>query len=100
VASQLYGPLASTSEVQEGRRYFEAIQEQLQAQGLEAELHIVYAADPKAEIVRFVQQVQPDLLVMGAHGHKGLKDILFGATINDVRHAVGVPVLVVRAPGT
>ena len=97
VASQLYGSLASTAEVEEGRAYFQAILEQLRGQGLDAELQIVYAADPKPEIVKYVEQVQPDLLVMGAHGHKGLKDILFGATINEVRHAVGVPVLIVRS---
>ena len=37
-----------------------------------------------------------DLLVMGAHGHRGLKDVLFGATVDAVRHRVKVPVLIVR----
>ena len=37
-----------------------------------------------------------DLLVMGAHGHVGLKDLVFGNTINPVRHALNVPILVVR----
>jgi manganese transport protein len=32
---------------------------------------------------------------MGAHGHRGLKDLIFGNTINGVRHEVGAPVLVV-----
>ncbi|WP_309915789.1 MULTISPECIES: universal stress protein [unclassified Arcicella] len=34
---------------------------------------------------------------MGAHGHKGLKDLLYGATINQVRHLVKVPVLIIPA---
>ncbi|HNY41897.1 MAG TPA: universal stress protein, partial [Bryobacteraceae bacterium] len=46
--------------------------------------------------VRTARSSDADLLVMGAHGHKGLKDMIFGATINEVRHSVGVPVLVVR----
>jgi manganese transport protein len=33
---------------------------------------------------------------MGAHGHRGLKDVVYGATINHVRHAVGAPVLIVQ----
>jgi manganese transport protein len=37
-----------------------------------------------------------DLLVMGAHGHKGLKDILFGSTVDAVRHIVIVTVLIVK----
>lgn len=37
-----------------------------------------------------------ELLVMGAHGHKGLKDLIFGTTVEAVRHKVTIPVLVVR----
>lgn len=37
-----------------------------------------------------------ELLVMGAHGHKGLKDVIFGTTVEAVRHKVTIPVLVVR----
>ncbi|MBN9660169.1 MAG: universal stress protein, partial [Acidobacteria bacterium] len=62
----------------------------------ETELTGVHATDPKSAIVRFTRECKPDLIVMGAHGHKGLKDLVFGATINEVRHAVGVPVLVVQ----
>ena len=35
---------------------------------------------------------------MGAHGHGGLKDLIFGNTINPVRHDLDVPMLIVR-PG-
>jgi manganese transport protein len=37
-----------------------------------------------------------ELLVMGAHGHAGLKDILFGSTVEAVRHKLNIPILVVR----
>ena len=33
---------------------------------------------------------------MGAHGHRALKDLAFGTTVGAVRHAVKVPVLIVR----
>jgi manganese transport protein len=33
---------------------------------------------------------------MGAHGHGGLKDLIFGTTINSVRHKLRIPLLVVR----
>jgi manganese transport protein len=33
---------------------------------------------------------------MGSHGHKALKDLIFGTTVNSVRHKVNVPVLVVK----
>jgi len=35
---------------------------------------------------------------MGAHGHGGFKDLIFGNTINPVRHDLDIPMLIVR-PG-
>jgi manganese transport protein len=48
------------------------------------------------EIVRLVKEQQADLLVLGGHGHRGLKDWLYGETVNYVRHYVHIPVLIVN----
>ena len=53
---------------------------------------------PKREIVRYAHEIHPDLVIMGAHGHGGLKDLIFGNTINPVRHDLDIPMLIVR-PG-
>ena len=50
----------------------------------------------KEEIVKIVKEENIDLLVMGAHGHAGMKDWIYGTTINYVRHELKVPVLVVN----
>ena len=47
-------------------------------------------------IPELVAECGAEMLVMGAHGHRGIKDILLGATVDAVRHRVNVPVLVVR----
>jgi manganese transport protein len=47
--------------------------------------------------VRYAGEIRPDLVIMGAHGHGGLKDLIFGTTINPVRHNLQVPMLIVRA---
>jgi len=96
--SQLFGPLASTAEVSTGQQYLEDIAPSLKRSGLEADFRIVHGRSPRAEIVRAARMLQPDLVVMGAHGHTGLKDLIFGTTINGVRHAVSAPVLVVAEP--
>jgi manganese transport protein len=96
VASQVYGSLAETAEIERGRHYFAELLDWVRKQGIEADLQIVYGKTPKEEILRLAQNVRPDLLVMGAHGHKGLKDIIFGATINEVRHRIDAPVLIVK----
>lgn len=93
--SQLLGPIAATAEVAEGERYFHDIVEGLKRDGLRAELVVAHGRNPRNEIIRAAQQLQPDLVVMGAHGHTGIKDIIFGTTINGVRHKVNAPVLVV-----
>jgi len=98
VASQVYGEMAQTAEVEEGRKYLEGLLAAVRNAGVTAELTVIYEQDPKSAIIRLAKELSPDLLVMGAHGHKGLKDIVFGATINEVRHALGVPVLIVRRP--
>lgn len=54
-----------------------------------------YRNRPK-EIVRIVKEQQADLLVMGGHGHTGIKDWIYGETVNYVRHYVKIPVLIVK----
>ncbi|MFZ4477668.1 MAG: universal stress protein, partial [Saprospiraceae bacterium] len=56
---------------------------------------IGYGAAKKA-IPGLVNESGSDLLVMGSHGHKALKDLILGTTVGAVRHAVKIPVLIVR----
>jgi manganese transport protein len=48
------------------------------------------------EIVRLVKENKAEILVIGAHGHSGIKDVVYGETVNSVRHEVKIPVLVVN----
>lgn len=52
--------------------------------------------NPKTAIVDKTIEYNADLLVMGAHGHRMLKDIIFGTTVDSVRHSLKIPVLIVR----
>jgi manganese transport protein len=99
VTSQVYGALASTAEVEAGAKYLQQIANELSSQQIAAEMVVRYSRNPKKEIVRYAEELKPDLVVMGAHGHKGIKDIVFGTTINAVRHKLKVPLLVVRDSG-
>jgi manganese transport protein len=47
-------------------------------------------------IAKIIKENNIDLLVMGAHGHAGISDIIFGSTVDEVRHLVNIPVLVVK----
>ncbi len=98
VTSQIYGQAASTAEVEAGEQYLERIAQSLRDRGVTVETAIVHSSSPRKAIVRYAEQVRPDLVIMGAHGHGGLKDLIFGNTINPVRHNLAVPMLIVR-PG-
>jgi manganese transport protein len=100
VTSLVYGQEASTAEVEAGSRYLERITQLFQDQSITAELSVFHSASPTKEIVRYARAIEADLVIMGAHGHGGIKDLIFGNTINPVRHALDVPILVVRAGKT
>jgi manganese transport protein len=96
VTSQIYGSESSTAEVQAGQEYLDSLVRSLSDMHIEVETAIRHSSNPRREIVRYALEIQPDLLVMGAHGHGGIKDLVFGNTINPVRHRLNIPILVVR----
>jgi manganese transport protein len=48
------------------------------------------------EIARICKEKNADLLIVGSHGHRGLKDFIFGETVNKIRHMVSIPVFVAK----
>ena len=70
-------------------------QENLQALGYLVEAQIGYG-NPANAIAETVKSQSLDLLVMGAHGHKGISDLIFGTTVGTVRHNVNIPVLIIK----
>ena len=96
VNSQIYGSEASTAEVEAGREYLDSLVDSLGEMKIDVETAIRHGSNPRREIVRYARELHPDLLVMGAHGHGGIKDLIFGNTINPVRHRLNIPILVVR----
>lgn len=96
VTSQIYGSESSTAEVEAGREYLDSLVESLGEMKIHVETAIRHGLNPRREIVNYAREIQPDLLVMGAHGHGSIKDLIFGNTINPVRHDLNIPILVVR----
>jgi len=68
----------------------------IRALGYKVSTKIGYG-NPKIAIPEITSKYQADVLVLGSHGHKLLKDLLFGTTIDKVRHKLHIPVLVVRS---
>jgi manganese transport protein len=51
---------------------------------------------PTKSIPKIINHGDFDILVMGTHGHTGLKDILFGTTVDKLRHAISIPLYIVK----
>ncbi len=95
VTSQVFGAQASTAEITEGQEYLDTIANAIRVQHVDVDVVIRHGRSPAQEIVALALQIHPDLIVMAAHGHRGIKDLLFGTTINSVRHKVKTPLLIV-----
>jgi len=88
--------LRESEEMQDDRRYLEALTEQLRAAGIETEW-LLAMGDPASEILRVAREVNADVIAMATHGHRGLEDLVRGTTVNRVRHEATVPVLLLKA---
>lgn len=88
--------LAESEEMQQDRRYLEQVAEGMRREGIAVSTHLALG-DPPREIVKVAATEHCDLIAMTTHGHRFIGDLLFGSTINEVRHATEIPVLLVRA---
>ncbi len=75
--------------------YLEELAREIEDPELEVETCLLNG-NPDEELIASVDLLGLDLLVLGSHGHRGLSDVIFGQTVTSVRHAISIPVLVVR----
>lgn len=94
VSARYSGEASDDDETREDRLRIENYAGQLRQLGYLVETHLGYRNRVK-EIVRIVKTSHAEMLVMGAHRHSGLKDYIFGETIESVRHALPIPVLII-----
>ena len=82
----------------EDETYLESLTREIEERDLPVESLLLHGRPPE-EIVKAVIEAGIDMLVMGSHGHRGLDDLVFGQTVSAVRHALNIPVMVVRSYG-
>lgn len=95
VGGVVYGTEADDSEAREDALYLERVATALRQQGLQAAPYLGFGDVPKA-IIHLAKETQVDMLVMGGHGHRGISDVIFGATISPVRHELSIPMVIIR----
>ncbi len=91
--------LSDSAEMKEDREYLGTVGKALRSQGFSvAERHA--SGNPAEEILKAAHEENCDLIAMTAHGHRLLSDLIYGTTINKVRHESDVPIFIVRAKRT
>ena len=87
--------LRESEEMRADREYLEQTCASLEQSGIEAEC-VLAGGDPSKEIADAAAREDCDLIAMSTHGHRFIKDMLYGSVANEVRHTSEVPVLLVR----
>ncbi|MDA3615571.1 Nramp family divalent metal transporter [Polluticaenibacter yanchengensis] len=95
VAAKYLGSSADDKESKGDERQMEKYVQQLKEAGYNAEGYITFG-NRSADIIKFTKSNNVDLIVMGSHGHRSFKDLIYGTTIDVVRHGVNVPIFVVK----
>ncbi len=94
VSAGFSGNATDDDETRADMKRLQALAVQLDTMGYKAKTKLGYK-NRVTEIVRIVKEFEADILVMGAHRHTGIKDIVYGETVNQVRHKLPIPVLIV-----
>ncbi|MFN4977148.1 MAG: Nramp family divalent metal transporter [Bacteroidota bacterium] len=94
-ATRIMGDTVDDMETRNDQERLEHYTSELSSKNISSSACLGYN-DRVSEIVRIVEENKIDLLVIGSHGHKGLKDIVYGQTVSSVRHNLKIPVLVIN----
>jgi len=95
VSARLLKQESGDYETQEDQKRLQHYSDNLKIEGYKAVTQLGFGRR-SGEISRIVNEHKADMLVMGAHGHKGVEDFIHGETVNSVRHKVKIPVLIVN----
>jgi manganese transport protein len=98
VSARLWGSQSYDYETRKDQKQLDHYVSQLTEKGFKA-IGLLGFKNPSKEIVRLVKESGADMLIVGVHGHRGVKDLIYGQTINTVRHQLKVPVLMVSLKG-
>jgi len=93
-SAKVLGKEADDLEARKDQEKLDYYTAQLQQRGISA-TGVLGFRNRAREIVRIVKENKAQMLVIGAHRHTGLKDFIYGETIESVRHELDIPVLVV-----
>jgi manganese transport protein len=95
VGALVYGENIDDYETLIDEKLLKEYQEMLTNKGFKVTTKLGFGK-PNSVIPKIINEGNFDVLVMGTHGHTGFKDLLFGTTVDKLRHKIGIPLLIVK----
>jgi manganese transport protein len=95
VGAIMYGDHIVDHETSVDEQLLQEYDEMLTAKGYKIQTKLGFG-HPGKGIPKIVNEGKFDVLVMGTHGHSGVKDLLFGTTVGKVRHGISIPLVIVK----
>ena len=95
IGAILYGENIKDHETSIDKKILQDYQIMLSEKGFKIDTKLGFGK-PDKTIPKIINEGNFDVLVMGTHGHTGFKDLLFGTTVNKLRHEISIPLLIVK----
>lgn len=55
----------------------------------------ISSGNPETGLVKMINELKAELVIVGSHGHAGVSDLIHGTVINDLRHHIKASLMVV-----
>lgn len=95
VGAMIYGENIDDHETLIDEKLLKEYEEMLTEKGFKVTSKLGFGK-PDHIIPEIINDGNYDLLVMGTHGHTGLKDLIFGTTVNRLRHKISIPLYIIK----
>lgn len=95
VGAMVYGEHIDDHETLVDEKLLKEYQQMLSENGFKVGVQLGFGK-PAEVIPKLVNEGNFDVLVMGTHGHTGFKDLIFGTTVDKLRHKISIPLLIVK----
>lgn len=95
VGALLYGSKISDHETVIDEKLLMDYHKMIEEKGFKVDVKLGFGK-PSKIIPKIINEGNYHLLIMGTHGHTGLKDLVFGTTVDNVRHQITIPLFLVN----
>jgi manganese transport protein len=95
VGAMIYGRNIDDHETTIDEKLLKEYKEMLSQKGFKVKTKLGFGK-PNKVIPEIINKGKFDVLVMGTHGHTGFKDLIFGTTVDKLRHKISIPLFIVK----